>query len=128
MRSCAGISTQSRDIWSAPYETEVNLAALKWIESLAQKLTRGYVLAVDYGYSRDDFYAPERSSGTLQCRARHRIIGSPLSDIGHIDITAHVDWTSLAARGERRGLGSGRVYRSTSLHHRSRDRFDAGTV
>jgi SAM-dependent MidA family methyltransferase len=56
---------------SGPYETEVNLAALRWIESLAQKLMRGYVLAVDYGYSRDDFYAPERRSGTLQCYAHH---------------------------------------------------------
>ena len=86
---------------SGPYETEVNLAALKWIESLAQKLTRGYVLAVDYGYSRDDFYAPERSSGTLQCYAHHRIIPSPLTDIGDVDITAHVDWTSVASSGRK---------------------------
>jgi SAM-dependent MidA family methyltransferase len=51
---------------NGPYETEVNLAALKWIESIGQKLIRGFVLTVDYGYSRDDFYAPERNSGTLQ--------------------------------------------------------------
>ena len=87
-----------------PYETEVNLAALKWIEKVAQKLTRGYVLAVDYGYSRDDFYAPKRSSGTLQCRAQHRIVSSPFSGIGETDITAHVDWTSLAERAEANGL------------------------
>lgn len=97
-----------------PYETEVNLAALKWIESLAQKLTRGYVLAVDYGYSRDDFYAPERRSGTLQCYARHRLIRSPLTDIGGVDITAHVDWTSVVERGEKHGLG---VAGFTDQHH-----------
>jgi len=89
---------------NGPYETEVNLAALKWIESLAPKLTRGYVLAVDYGYSRDDFYAPERSSGTLQCYAHHRRIRSPFTDIGDVDITAHVDWTSVAERGKECGL------------------------
>jgi len=89
---------------NGPYETEVNLAALKWIESLAPKLTRGYVLAVDYGYSRDDFYAPERSSGTLQCHAHHRRIRSPFTDIGDVDITAHVDWTSVAERGKECGL------------------------
>ncbi len=89
---------------SAPYETELNLAALKWIESLAQKLIRGYVLAVDYGHSRNEFYAPERRTGTLQCYANHRIIHSPLIDIGDIDITAHVDWTSVALCAERHGL------------------------
>ena len=72
MRSCARhLETIPPDL-SAPYETEVNLAALKWIETLAQKLTRGYVLTVDYGYSRDEFYAPERTNGTLQCHAQHR--------------------------------------------------------
>jgi SAM-dependent MidA family methyltransferase len=87
-----------------PYETEVNLAALKWIEKVAQKLTRGYVLTVDYGYARDDLYAPERSSGTLQCRAQHRLVSSPFTGIGETDITAHVDWTSLAERAEANGL------------------------
>jgi SAM-dependent MidA family methyltransferase len=99
---------------SGPYETEVNLAALKWIDRLAQKLTRGCVLAVDYGYSRDDFYAPERRSGTLQCYAHHRLIRSPLTDIGDVDITAHVDWTSIASWGEKHGLG---VAGFTDQHH-----------
>jgi len=99
---------------NGPYETEVNLAALKWVESLAKKLTRGYALAVDYGYARDEFYAPDRSSGTLQCRAHHRMIGSPLSNTGKIDITAHVDWTSLAERAEANGLS---VAAFTDQHH-----------
>ncbi|MEY2488916.1 MAG: hypothetical protein QOC70_858 [Verrucomicrobiota bacterium] len=99
---------------SAPYETEVNLAALKWIESLAPKLTRGYVLTVDYGYLRADFYAPERTSGTLQCYSNHHVIPSPLRDIGDADITAHVDWTSMAERAEARGLC---VAGFTDQHH-----------
>ena len=105
---------------AGPYETEVNLAALKWMEQLAPKLTRGYVLAVDYGYSRDEYYAPERSSGTLQCYSNHRILPSPLTEIGHADITAHVDWTSLAERAETRGLS---VAGFTDQHH-----FTTGVV
>jgi SAM-dependent MidA family methyltransferase len=97
-----------------PYETEVNLAALKWIESLAQKLTRGYVLTVDYGHARDDYYGPERNSGTLQCYANHRIVPSPLTGVGEVDITAHVDWTSVAAGGERHGLA---LAGFTDQHH-----------
>jgi SAM-dependent MidA family methyltransferase len=97
-----------------PYETEVNLAALQWMDQLAPKLARGYLLAVDYGYSRDEYYAPERSSGTLQCYSNHRILPSPLTEIGHSDITAHVDWTSLAERAETRGLS---VAGFTDQHH-----------
>jgi SAM-dependent MidA family methyltransferase len=99
---------------AGPYETEVNLASLKWIESLAPKLIRGYVLAVDYGYARDDYYSAERNGGTLQCYASHRLIPSPLSDPGEMDITAHVDWTSLALRAEEHGL---RVAGFTDQHH-----------
>jgi SAM-dependent MidA family methyltransferase len=83
-----------------PYETEVNLGALKWVETVARKLTRGFVLVVDYGYARDQFYAPERTSGTLQCHAAHRKGSSPLEGVGRTDITAHVDWTSVAERAE----------------------------
>src|SRR3989440_6042290 len=36
----------------AYYETEINLAALDWIRSVAGKLNRGFVVAVDYGYPR----------------------------------------------------------------------------
>jgi SAM-dependent MidA family methyltransferase len=89
---------------TAPYETEVNLAALEWIEEVSRKLERGFVLAVDYGYARDHFYSAERRSGTLQCYAAHRTVASPLQDVGLTDISAHVDWTSIAERAEECGL------------------------
>jgi len=88
----------------ALYETEINLGAWDWIEDVAPKLICGFVLAVDYGYPRDEFYAAERTTGTLQCRAEHRAVSSPLAEIGRADITAHVDWTSIAERGEASGL------------------------
>lgn len=87
-----------------PYETEVNLAALRWVKSLAAKLQRGFVLVADYGYARDQYYSPERSSGTLRCYAHHRLISSPFFEIGHTDITAHVDWTGIAIEAEAHGF------------------------
>jgi SAM-dependent MidA family methyltransferase len=96
------------------YETEVNLAALDWIESVAQKVRRGFVLAVDYGYSRAEFYAAERTAGTLQAFARHRTVSSPLEDVGGVDITTHVDWTSFAERAEECGLN---LIGFTDQHH-----------
>jgi SAM-dependent MidA family methyltransferase len=89
---------------AAPYETEINLAALEWIANVSRKLERGFVLAVDYGYAREQFYAAKRSSGTLQSYAEHRPLPSPLRGIGQADITAHVDWTSVVERAEECGL------------------------
>ena len=97
-----------------PYETEINLAALDWIDALAPKLVRGVVLVADYGFPRHDFYAPGRRTGTLQCYSGHRLLPSPLEDVGDSDITAHVEWTNLAERAERRGLHLGGF---TDQHH-----------
>jgi SAM-dependent MidA family methyltransferase len=96
------------------YETEVNLAALDWIQSVARKLTRGFVLAADYGYPRPEFYSAARTAGTLQAFARHRTVSSPLEGVGQVDITAHVDWTSVAERAEEAGLN---VIGFTDQHH-----------
>ncbi len=86
------------------YETEVNLAALDWIGEVSPKLIRGFVIAVDYGFPRTEFYTKERRTGTLQARAAHRAVSSPLVEPGNVDITAHVDWTSVTERAEAYGL------------------------
>jgi SAM-dependent MidA family methyltransferase len=97
-----------------PYETEINLAALAWIDALAPKLVRGVLLVADYGFPRADFYAPGRSTGTLQCYSHHRVRSSPLEHVGESDITAHIEWTSLAERAENCGLRLGGF---TDQHH-----------
>ena len=96
------------------YETEVNLAALDWMDEISRKLARGFIVTVDYGYARDQFYAPARNTGTLRARARHQIIPSPLLEVGNADITAHLDWTSIAERAEGSGL---QLAGFTDQHH-----------
>jgi SAM-dependent MidA family methyltransferase len=96
------------------YETEINLAALDWIERLARKLRRGVVLVADYGLPRHEFYAPRRRSGTLQCYAEHRVLPSLLERVGQSDLTSHVEWTSLAEHAEQCGL---RLAGFTDQHH-----------
>ncbi len=88
------------------YETEINLEALHWMGALSSKLEAGFVVVVDYGQPREEFFAPHRHRGTLQCYANHRVLASPLEQIGQADITAHVEWTSLLERAEARGLTS----------------------
>jgi SAM-dependent MidA family methyltransferase len=86
------------------YETEINLAALDWIATLAGKLRRGAVLVADYGLPRHEFYAPSRRRGTLQCYAEHRVLPSLLENVGEADLTTHVEWTSLAEEAQECGL------------------------
>lgn len=96
------------------YETEINLGALDWIETLASKVTAGFVLAADYGWPREEFFAPMRTAGTLRCYAQHRVVPSPLTKIGHADISAHVEWTSLAERAQSCGFT---IAAFTDQHH-----------
>jgi SAM-dependent MidA family methyltransferase len=88
------------------YRSEVNLAALDWVEAVAQRLRRGYVLTIDYGYSADRYYSLGRSQGTLQCYYQHRYHNDPYVYIGNQDITAHVNFTALQRQGELLGLST----------------------
>ncbi len=89
---------------AADYETEINLAAPAWIAEVADRLERGYLLAIDYGWSRAEYYRPERCTGTLSAYANHQRADDPLARPGEIDLTAHVDFTSLAEAALAAGL------------------------
>jgi len=86
------------------YRSEINLAALDWLSIVADRLQRGYVLTIDYGYPASRYYNPRRSQGTLQCYYQHRFHDNPYINIGRQDITAHADFTGLERWGERCGL------------------------
>ena len=103
---------------ASPYRTEVNLAATRWIQAVSARLEHGFVLIVDYGFPRDEYYKPERTEGTLSCYSRHRRTYNPLERPGEIDITAHVDFTSLAEAAEKATLKVSRIRRSTSFYGR----------
>lgn len=88
------------------YRTEVNLNAIDWIETVANRLHRGYVLTIDYGYSADRYYNLRRNEGTVQCYYQHQANSNPYENVGLQDITAHVDFTTLKECGEEVGLTS----------------------
>jgi SAM-dependent MidA family methyltransferase len=88
------------------YRSEVNLAALEWLSEVENRLQRGYVLTIDYGYPNSRYYNPRRSEGTLQCYYQHQRHDNPYILVGYQDITTHVDFTGLERWGERIGLGT----------------------
>jgi SAM-dependent MidA family methyltransferase len=91
-----------------PTGVPLNQAMLDWIDCISIKLERGFVIAIDYGFSRAEFRE------VLQVRAKHRRLDSPLEEIGQADITAHVNWTDVAERAEAIGLC---VAGFTDQHH-----------
>jgi SAM-dependent MidA family methyltransferase len=86
------------------YRTEVNLRALDWLADVAQRLKRGWIVTVDYGYERHEYFAPHHRDGTLLCYHRHTKSANPYANIGEQDITAHVEFTSLIEHGKKLGL------------------------
>lgn len=94
----------SATVYADGYRSEVNLAALDWIKTVAEKLQRGYVLTIDYGHPAHRYYNPRRTDGTLQCYYRHRYHSNPYINVGRQDLTAHADFTALEKQGELCGL------------------------
>ena len=92
------------DAYPEGYRTEVNLATLDWLNTVANRLKRGFLLTIDYGYLAERYYQPARHQGTLQCYYQHRHHDNPYVYIGQQDITAHVNFTALERQGELCGL------------------------
>ena len=84
---------------SENYAIEVCPAASGLIASLAEILQKGALMMVDYGFSRAEYYHPQRHQGTLMCHYRHHAHDDPLLYLGLQDITAHVDFTRIAEAG-----------------------------
>ena len=86
------------------FTTEISLEAVKWIEQVAGVLDRGVVITIDYGHVARDYVAPERKNGTLLGYHRHTVSTNPYTRVGEQDLTAHVNFSSLAHTGEQVGL------------------------
>ena len=86
------------------YRSEVNLRALDWLADVSQRLKRGWIITIDYGYERNEYFAPHHRDGTLLCYHRHTKSANPYANIGEQDITAHVEFTSLMEHGNKLGL------------------------
>lgn len=82
--------------------TELHDAAVLWMKMIANRLSRGFVLTIDYGYtSRERSRFPR---GTLMSYRSHMASEDVLSDPGERDITSHVPFDALRQAGEECGL------------------------
>ena len=90
--------------FAAGYHSELCLRAGPWVAALAATLEAGCLLLLDYGLGRGEYYHPQRHSGTLCCHFRHRAHEDPFLYPGLQDISAWVDFTTIAESASAAGL------------------------
>ncbi len=86
------------------YRSEINFTSEEKIQTIARSLKQGVFLIMDYGYGRNEYYHPDRSCGTLMCFYQHHRHDNPFVHVGLQDITAHVDFTSIAENATACGM------------------------
>jgi SAM-dependent MidA family methyltransferase len=104
-----GFAWQERPLTSGPiletmaalnlpdaYLTEIAPAATGLMLSLSECLQHGVICMLDYGFGANEYYHPQRNTGTLMCHYQHYAHSDPLIHVGLQDITAHVNFTAMA--------------------------------
>lgn len=86
------------------YRSEINIDLPAWLQAVTGSMQKGIALFIDYGYTRHDYYMPQRNDGTLICHYQHRAHGDPFKWPGLVDISASVDFTALAEAADSCGL------------------------
>jgi SAM-dependent MidA family methyltransferase len=69
----------------------------------AASIERGFLVCIDYGYTRDEQLAG-RHRGTLKVIRQHSVSTNPYEAPGEQDITADVNFSALAAVAEENGM------------------------
>ena len=87
-----------------PYCSELHPAQHAFVRTLAQKLERGAMIWIDYGFDAAQYYHHQRDDGTLIGHYRHHTVHDPFFLPGLTDLTAHVNFTDIAEAGCSTGL------------------------
>jgi SAM-dependent MidA family methyltransferase len=82
---------------------EVPILAQSCMRQIAHSIRHGMLVVVDYGYTRNEQLAG-RHRGTLMAYRRHSASPDPYEALGEQDLTAHVNFTALAAACEQDGM------------------------
>jgi SAM-dependent MidA family methyltransferase len=82
---------------------EAPLIAQRYMSRVSAMVKRGFIVVVDYGYCRQELLAG-RHRGTVTAYRQHSANANPYEAPGEQDITAHVNFTALAAAAEQSGM------------------------
>ena len=80
------------------YTSEIRLSIGQWLKGISSMLKSGALLFIDYGYSRQEYYAEDRKNGSMICHYRNTAHENPFLNLGVQDISASVEFTLLAEK------------------------------
>jgi len=83
---------------------DVSPATASWITGIADNMTRGFAIVIDYGYEAPTLYSEHRLDGTVRGYHQHTVTDDPFIRVGEQDLTAHVDFTWLAHAARTAGM------------------------
>ena len=104
IEAVAGIEAELGEPFAEGYTSELGSAREAWLSAAAERLRRGAVLLLDYGYTLSEYYHRQRRDGTLACYYRHRVHADPFFWPGLQDISVHVEFSGLCRAAEAAGL------------------------
>ena len=84
--------------------TEICLDAAGWFRKISNRLIKGYLITIDYGYLTEELFNQEKSRETIRCYFKHQVNGDPYIRVGEQDITADVNFSALNFWGSLSGL------------------------
>lgn len=79
---------------------EIPIAMKSILRNVASILTKGFVVTIDYGYSKEEWMEPSKRNGSLRGYYQHRLVENVLLHPGEMDITAHIHFDCLQQIGE----------------------------
>jgi SAM-dependent MidA family methyltransferase len=82
---------------------EAPLVAQREMGRIAAGINRGFLIAIDYGYTREEQLAG-RHRGTVKAIRQHSVGADPYEAPGEQDITADVNFTALAGAAAKSGM------------------------
>lgn len=86
------------------FTLDLSPAAEAWWKDAAAALGAGHLLTIDYGLRSEEFFASQRTRGTLRGFRAHKPVRDLLEGAGTQDLTAHVNFSALTQAGESQGL------------------------
>jgi len=95
------------------YIVEKSPSAENWWRNTAKALRQGKLMAIDYGFTEEELFAPERTNGTVRGYHRHHATSDVLADPGEQDLTAHVNFPAMQYIGASEGLETERLCRQS---------------
>ena len=87
------------------FTTEFCPSLRRWTKSISSLFNCGLWVVIDYGLIAEEYHSAARPDGTLRGYQNHQMVTDDfLSNPGEIDLTAHVNWTTLETAAQSNGM------------------------